>query len=116
MSKPQFAEYKELVRQLMVTKAKSARRRRALRDMNRAVALWSSVSQLSAQHASKHFDRATLAERKLDALTTATKELVALCLDLRKLGYVHKDSLMPIEFSPDGPLADVIALLEDHRG
>lgn len=44
-------------------------------------------------------------------LREALKNMVTMCEGLAALGFVHKGSDSPIEFSPDGPLAIARALL-----
>lgn len=44
-------------------------------------------------------------------LREALDYLVVMCESLAALGFVHKDSEVPISFSPDGPLTRARALL-----
>lgn len=53
---------------------------------------------------------------KAPELLEALKHLVAHCEMLADIGYVHKDSLKPIEWSPDGVLAQAKDMIHRAEG
>lgn len=52
----------------------------------------------------------------MEEIVKQAEDLAFLCLNLAEMGYVHKDTMVPISFSPDGPLHKLrSALYEYHQ-